>query len=140
MIAVQPSGLFRKAVWVCARSSARRRRSPAAVFFFLAACRSIRYNRLSYEDLQGSGDFVSCANGFLDIEVEDNGMGFFGKAGRRLYEQGNSTKSEDRGVGLYLVRRSAERLGGSVSYRSEIGRGTEFHIRIPYPGQKEEPE
>ena len=80
-----------------------------------------------------------CANGFLDIEVEENGTGFSGEVGRRLYEQGYSTKGEDRGVGLYLVRRSAERLGGSVSYRSEIGRGTEFHVRIPYPGQKEEP-
>ena len=36
-----------------------------------------------------------------------------------------------RGVGLDVVRRNVETLGGSITVRTEPARGTTFHIRLP---------
>ncbi|MDO3410023.1 DcuS/MalK family sensor histidine kinase [Saccharibacillus sp. CPCC 101409] len=72
------------------------------------------------------------AKSSLEIGVRDNGTGISGEVAACMYEQGCSTKGGDRGVGLYLVRRSAERLGGSVSWESEAGEGTCFVVELPY--------
>ncbi|OWA36296.1 two-component system sensor histidine kinase DcuS [Saccharibacillus sp. O16] len=73
------------------------------------------------------------ADGWLEIEVEDNGIGIASAVVESLYDQGSSTKGTNRGVGLYLVRRSAERLDGTVIFRSEPGEGTRFRVELPYP-------
>ncbi len=41
------------------------------------------------------------------------------------------TQVSGRGVGMDVVRKEIEHLGGSVSVRSEPGRGTEITLRIP---------
>lgn len=41
------------------------------------------------------------------------------------------TKVSGRGLGLAIVRERAERLGGTVSVESELGRGTTFRIVVP---------
>ncbi|WP_340024849.1 DcuS/MalK family sensor histidine kinase [Paenibacillus sp. FSL K6-1096] len=68
----------------------------------------------------------------LTFQVSDNGAGISAEDGAHLYEQGYSTKGSDRGVGLYLVRRSVAKLGGSITYDSREGEGTEFTVQIPY--------
>ncbi|OWR31789.1 two-component system sensor histidine kinase DcuS [Saccharibacillus sp. O23] len=73
------------------------------------------------------------AEGWLEIEVQDNGIGIASEVAESLYDQGSSTKGTNRGVGLYLVRRSANRLGGTVTFRSEPGEGTRFRVELPYP-------
>ncbi len=35
------------------------------------------------------------------------------------------------GLGLYLARNVMERMGGSISVQSEVGRGSKFHLRLP---------
>lgn len=55
---------------------------------------------------------------------------------RMIFRPGFSTVSEvssvsGRGVGLDIVESSIERVGGAVRVRSEVGRGTEFEIRLP---------
>lgn len=35
------------------------------------------------------------------------------------------------GLGLYLARRLAEMLGGSIAVQSEVGRGSTFRVSIP---------
>lgn len=73
------------------------------------------------------------AGGWLEIEVQDNGTGISPELAESLYDQGSSTKGAKRGVGLYLVRRSADRLGGAVTFLSEPGEGTRFRVELPYP-------
>lgn len=76
----------------------------------------------------------------LVIEVWDNGTGVSSELLAHIYEQGFSTKGENRGVGLYLVQRSAERLGGSVQLDgrdADIG-GARFTVDLPYRTEKEE--
>jgi two-component system chemotaxis sensor kinase CheA len=55
---------------------------------------------------------------------------------RLLFEPGFTTTSEvteysGRGVGLDAVRKNVESLRGSISVRSEAGRGATFTIRLP---------
>jgi signal transduction histidine kinase len=35
------------------------------------------------------------------------------------------------GLGLYLARNVMERMGGSISVQSEVGRGSQFELRLP---------
>jgi len=41
------------------------------------------------------------------------------------------TQVSGRGVGLDVVRRNVERLGGAIAIHSETGRGTTFRIKLP---------
>jgi chemotaxis protein histidine kinase CheA len=59
-----------------------------------------------------------------------------------LFEHGFSTRREasrtaGRGVGLDVVRRRVESLGGSVSIDSRIGQGTRFTLGVPFAITKE---
>jgi chemotaxis protein histidine kinase CheA len=59
-----------------------------------------------------------------------------------LFEHGFSTRSEatrtsGRGVGLDVVRRRVESLGGSVSIQSHLGLGTRFTLSVPFAITKE---
>ncbi|WP_411344084.1 DcuS/MalK family sensor histidine kinase [Paenibacillus sp. WLX1005] len=71
-------------------------------------------------------------DGILEITVSDNGQGIEPEVAARMYEQGYSTKGQDRGVGLYLVRRSLGTLGGSIEVIRPASGGTQFTIHIPY--------
>ncbi|MES1183804.1 MAG: response regulator [Myxococcales bacterium] len=59
-----------------------------------------------------------------------------------LFEHGFSTRSEasrtsGRGVGLDVVRRRVESLGGNVSIESTLGLGTRFTLGVPFAITKE---
>jgi len=59
-----------------------------------------------------------------------------------LFEHGFSTRREagrtsGRGVGLDVVRRRIESLGGSVSIESQLGQGTRFTLSVPFAITKE---
>lgn len=74
---------------------------------------------------------------FLAFDVIDNGVGIapedqevifekFRQAGRTLTRQ-----HEGSGLGLSIVRELSKLLGGDVSLRSELGRGSAFTVRLP---------
>jgi len=69
---------------------------------------------------------------FLTMEVSDSGPGIPEELQGSLLEKGYSTKGENRGYGLYLVKKSIESLGGEWNIDSKLLLGTEIHIRIPY--------
>lgn len=71
------------------------------------------------------------------IEVKDNGIGIprnkidviFERFGQ--VESSLSRQAEGTGIGLSLVKRFVEALGGSVSVKSNLGKGTTFKILLP---------
>ncbi|WP_091068519.1 DcuS/MalK family sensor histidine kinase [Paenibacillus sp. NFR01] len=71
-------------------------------------------------------------DGGLTLKVRDNGRGIAKEAGERMFDQGYSTKGRDRGIGLYLVKRSVGKLGGSIRWESMPEEGTEFTVLLPY--------
>lgn len=68
----------------------------------------------------------------LAVTVRDNGIGIPDELLEQMYEQGFSTKGPNRGVGLYLVRRSVDKLGGDIRVMSDEHQGTTFEFTIPY--------
>lgn len=68
------------------------------------------------------------------IEVADSGIGIVPDDLPRLFTEfpqlkaGRNTQHQGTGLGLALTRRLVEAQGGSVGVRSELGRGSTFHV------------
>ena len=73
--------------------------------------------------------------GGITIDVEDTGCGIAGADLPfifDLYRQAeNGGTHNGCGIGLYIVRRYCELLGGSVEVASEVGQGTRFTVSLP---------
>ncbi len=71
------------------------------------------------------------------IEVWDSGIGIAPAhqtaVFKEFYQVGNSERDRDKGqgLGLSIVKRSAELLGYRLHMRSTEGRGTRFSLRVP---------
>jgi CheY-like chemotaxis protein len=73
----------------------------------------------------------------LKFVVADTGIGIPGDQQERVFEEFHQVRNElqtragGTGLGLPYARRLAEILGGSLTLRSEIGRGTEMSLVLP---------
>jgi signal transduction histidine kinase len=69
------------------------------------------------------------------ISVRDEGIGIAREHTERIFGVFERLHTEGEyqgtGVGLALVKRGVERLGGSISVASEVGKGSEFIVRLP---------
>lgn len=65
------------------------------------------------------------------ISVQDTGVGIPDEAKPKLFTPLFSTKSKGQGFGLAVVKRMTEALGGTVSFESEVEKGTKFIVRLP---------
>lgn len=66
--------------------------------------------------------------GAVLITVDDTGTGIHKKDIPHIFENGYSTKGENRGTGLYQVKNMVENYGGSIIVESQEGIGTSFSI------------
>jgi signal transduction histidine kinase len=71
--------------------------------------------------------------GAVEVDVEDTGPGVDAATRRRLFEPLITTKEKGIGLGLALVKRIAERHGGSVTYSDRAEGGARFTVRLPSP-------
>lgn len=73
-------------------------------------------------------------NGAALLEVEDEGPGIPTDIQRRMFEPMFTTKSygSGTGLGLYLVRDLATKLGAVLEVDSEVGAGTKFTVRFDH--------
>lgn len=84
-------------------------------------------------------------NNYFTLVVEDTGVGIAEKDIETLFQkfrqvEGASTRRyEGTGLGLAMVREFAELLNGTVSVKSEVGRGSAFTVNLPviYSEEKE---
>jgi len=69
------------------------------------------------------------------IKYKDNGIGVSEENMGKLFEPfvrlENNLNKEGNGVGLYLVKRLVNSIGGEVSASSKLGEGLEFTITLP---------
>ena len=65
------------------------------------------------------------------ITVEDTGVGIPEEARSKLFTPLFTTKSKGQGFGLPVVKRMTEALGGTVTYESEVNKGTKFTVCLP---------
>ncbi len=65
------------------------------------------------------------------ISVKDTGVGIPDSVKGKLFTPMFTTKSKGQGFGLAVIKRMTEALGGTVSFESEVGKGTTFIVRLP---------
>jgi signal transduction histidine kinase len=65
------------------------------------------------------------------VDVSDDGAGIEAKRLNDIFKPFYTTKPKGLGMGLSLVRRIVDRLGGRVAVRSAPGEGTTLSIRLP---------
>ena len=70
------------------------------------------------------------------ITVDDTGLGISEENKQRIFENGFSTKGENRGTGLYQVKTMVENLGGLITVDSQENVGTSFFVYFS-KGKKE---
>jgi two-component system, NtrC family, nitrogen regulation sensor histidine kinase NtrY len=65
------------------------------------------------------------------ITVEDTGVGIFDVDKPKLFTPLFTTKAKGQGFGLPVVKRFVEALGGTITFESEVGKGTKFIVELP---------
>jgi signal transduction histidine kinase len=74
----------------------------------------------------------------LELSVQDEGIGIPEEEQKHLFEQffraSNATSIQGTGLGLNIVKRYVDLLGGTISFVSEFGKGTKFTTSIPAVG------
>ena len=74
-------------------------------------------------------------NGEFVFSVQDEGIGIPDEDQRHLFERffraSNSGNIQGTGLGLNIVKRYAELLGGTISFKSNYGKGSIFTVTIP---------
>jgi signal transduction histidine kinase/FixJ family two-component response regulator len=65
------------------------------------------------------------------IKIKDNGPGISETVASKLFTKGFTTKKLGNGLGLVNAKHDLETIGGSLTFESEVGKGTTFTITLP---------
>ncbi len=96
---------------------------------------AIKYNH------QGGAVHLSCErvgdSQFLRINIRDTGPGIASQSLAGLFEPFNrlgmeTSGVEGTGIGLTITKHLIEEMGGAISVESELGKGSCFHIDMPF--------
>jgi len=74
----------------------------------------------------------------IEISVTDTGVGIAHEALQLIFEPFRQIESpltrrhSGVGMGLYIVKKLVKILGGTVQVESKVGKGSIFHVRIPF--------
>jgi two-component system, NtrC family, sensor histidine kinase KinB len=68
---------------------------------------------------------------FVQFTVRDTGRGIEAERLNKLFDRFNVFSDKGTGLGLALVRRLVESLGGQIAVESRLGHGTTFRFSLP---------
>ena len=72
---------------------------------------------------------------YATVRVVDNGAGIAADKIGRIFNPFFTTKEKGTGLGMAISRKIVEAHEGAIDVASEVGRGTEFTIRLPLPAK-----
>ncbi len=94
-------------------------------------------NAIKYSNEGGAINVTADVKGdFVEVSVEDHGIGMPGNVVSNLFQKFyRSHRSRETvagtGIGLYISKAIVESHGGTISVRSEEGRGSTFTVSLP---------
>lgn len=77
----------------------------------------------------------------IEIFISDTGKGMSEDFKRRMFEEfaqeepGSEKEPQGTGLGMVIVKRMIEKLGGEITFDSSRGSGSQFYIRLPLRAQ-----
>lgn len=78
---------------------------------------------------------IRCTENHVTIEVQDEGIGIPPADVKHIFDRffraSNASHIQGTGLGLNIVRRYIDLLGGNITFKSEEGKGSTFTITLP---------
>jgi signal transduction histidine kinase len=81
-------------------------------------------------------DEIDSTHSYALIHFKDNGAGIPVKNKNKIFDAFFTTRVQGAGLGLALVRRIIEGLGGAIFENGKPGEGADFGIYLPMPAKK----
>lgn len=106
---------------------------------FSAILNNLLSNAIKYCDPQKNNPFITISavvkNNHLMLRVEDNGLGITAEHQARIFDMfyRATVHGEGSGLGLYIVRETLHKLGGTIEVQSSPGEGSVFTLHLPQP-------
>ncbi len=82
----------------------------------------------------GEGEILLAAEeikNFVQFSVRDTGRGIEAERLSAIFDRFNTFSEKGTGLGLALVRRLVESLGGQIAVESRLGHGSTFRFTLP---------
>ncbi|NNE28042.1 MAG: GHKL domain-containing protein, partial [Saprospiraceae bacterium] len=67
----------------------------------------------------------------VGVRVSDNGVGIPKDKREKVFVPNFTTKSSGTGLGLAISKNIVESVKGEIYFRTIVGEGTDFHVRLP---------
>jgi PAS domain S-box-containing protein len=101
-------------------------------------------NAIKYSPADGKVEITTkTSHNELFVSIQDNGIGIpkeeYKHLFKRFFRAKNATNIEGTGLGLNIVRKYIKLLKGTIHFKSEIGKGTVFKIKLPVHVQQPDP-
>ncbi|MCK4981101.1 MAG: response regulator [Candidatus Delongbacteria bacterium] len=96
-------------------------------------CVSLEHKVISEFDVEKNGYTIK-AGDYLRLVISDTGVGIPKTEIERIFEPYFTTKriGEGTGLGLAVIDGIVKNINGLISVYSEVGKGTTFHVFLPY--------
>jgi signal transduction histidine kinase len=130
-------------VWDEARPPVALRSDPRKLTVIV---RNLVSNALKFTEQGEVRAAARAADGRLCIRVSDTGIGIRPENHETIFEMFRQADGSDArryggtGLGLYIVRRFVQQLGGSIRLDSAPGRGSAFDVMVPLDSGADEPD
>jgi PAS domain S-box-containing protein len=81
---------------------------------------------------------ATAADGQVTVEVKDTGRGIAPEHGAQIFDPFYTTKDigKGMGLGLFVCQNIVASQGGSITFESELGKGTTFRVSLPAVAQE----
>ena len=94
-------------------------------------------NAIQYKDFNKTISFIhfnsESAERQVIIHIDDNGIGIDNSHHPKMFNMfyRASENAKESGLGLYIVKETMDKLGGTISLQSVLGEGTRLTLKLP---------